>query len=490
VVVLAYFAVLALLALWGLERALLALHALRRTSPIPPCREHPAVLVQLPLFNERTVVERLLRATAALRWPRDRLHVQVLDDSTDDTRLLVDREVAALRADGLRIDVLRRGRRTGFKAGALAEGLLASTEEPFVAIFDADFLPPSDFLERTMGAFEGPKVGLVQARWTHLNREEGWLTRAQAVFLDGHFGVEHAGRQARGAPFNFNGTAGVWRRQAIEAAGGWSSDTITEDLDLSFRAQMAGARFVYAHEVETPAELPNTMSAFRTQQARWVRGSAQTARKLLPRIWTQPGLGLRFRWAATLHLATNFTYVLMAALAILLPMAVVVRDQMGWRVVGGQALLSSFDLVSLGAGTLAMLIFYAIGLRRCQVPGGGRRWVDVPWALCLGAGLSWSNGRQVLRGLANEGQCFVRTPKRGGERSGGYRAPVASHGWELALTAYHLVAVAYGLINGLWGALPFLLMYAVGFGAIAGSSLREAYAEAREEAPRPQPKAA
>ncbi|MEM1023864.1 MAG: glycosyltransferase family 2 protein [Myxococcota bacterium] len=486
-VVVAYFAVLAVLALWGLERALLGLNALRPTPQVMTSKARPQVLVQLPLFNERTVAERLLQATDRLVWPRDRLRVQVLDDSTDDTRLIVDRWAELLRARGLQIEVCRRSGRDGYKAGALAHGLKAAPEEPFVAIFDADFIPGPDFLVRTMGAFGDPEVGLVQARWTHLNRDESWLTRAQAVFLDGHFGVEHAGRQARGAPFNFNGTAGVWRRRAIEAAGGWSGDTITEDLDLSFRAQMVGARFVYAHGVETPAELPNSMSAFRTQQARWVRGSAQTARKLLPRIWRAPRLSFGFRWAATLHLATNFTYVFMAALALLLPWAVVLRDQQGWRVVGGQALLSGLDLASLGAGTLAMLMFYAIGLGRCGV-GGWRRWVDVPWALCLGAGLSWSNAREVLRGLGRQDRVFVRTPKRG-EGRGSYSAPLVRHGWELLLAAYHGVAAGYAIVQGLWGAIPFLLMYAIGFGAIAVGSLREA-AQARSKSPSPQPETA
>ena len=479
----AYFAVLAFLALSGIHRLHLTLHALRRPrgsrveNPASPA-EWPTVLVQIPMFNEAFVAERVIRAAAALRYPPDRLRIQILDDSTDDTVALVNRVVADLVAAGAgpRIDIVRRPDRRGFKAGALAYGLERDDSE-LVAIFDADFVPVETFLERLVPLLAAdPALGLVQARWSHLNRDMSLLTRAQGIFLDGHFAVEHAGRDHAGLLFNFNGTAGIWRRRAIDEAGGWRADTITEDLDLSYRAQMAGWRFRYEHEVVAPAELPASWTAFRSQQARWVRGSVETARLLVPSVVRCPRIGLGQRLEALVHLGNNFAYLLMAALAIMLPAAVVLRDQLGWRVPGGQALLSHLDVTMLIAGTFAMVVFYGVAAARCRA---GWRVLDLLYALCLGCGMSLGNAREVVRGLRSQRSEFVRTPKQGAQRGrramATYRSPVKIDlvALELLLTAYYAAGVVYALYFHLWGALPFLVLYLVGFGSVGIATVVE-----------------
>lgn len=477
-----YFVALFVLAVLGLHRLVMAIvagRAGRAQGPIPALSDPaPRVLVQLPMYNEALVAERLLRTVAAMRYPEGRWTIQVLDDSTDETRRVVDRVAAALRAQGAPIEVVRRSERRGFKAGALAYGLERSEHE-LVAIFDADFLPEPDFLERTVGHLVAdPEVGLVQARWGHDNRETSWLTRAQAVFLDGHFAVEHRARAALGHFFNFNGTAGIWRRAAIEAAGGWRDLTITEDLDLSYRAQLAGWRFVYLDDVVTPAELPESWLAFRAQQARWVRGSVQTARALLGAVM-RSGQPLARRVDAAVHLLQNFAYLFMAALATLLPAAVVLREELGWRVPGGRPLLSWLDFTMLAVGTCAMLVFYGVGAWRTDRQAGLRRALEITFALCVGAGMSLTNTAEVLAGLRSRRSEFVRTPKRGGASAARaqqlYRSSLQLGRplLELVYATYFCVAIAYAVRWSLYGALPFLVMYAVGFLAVGLQAVRE-----------------
>lgn len=473
VLLLAYFLALGALALLGVHRVFLtaaAVRARRAAADAPPSPEvWPPLLVQLPVYNEALVVERLLDAVGRLRYPGP-LELQVLDDSSDHTQALVARAVARLRERGLDAHHLRRSGREGYKAGALAHGLAESRAE-LVAIFDADFLPPEDFLERSVPALlSDPDLGMVQARWAHHNREHSWLTRAQAVFLDGHFGIEHRARAALGLYFNFNGTAGVWRRRAIEEAGGWSHDTLTEDLDLSYRAQLAGWRFAYLDALEVPAELPESWSAFRAQQFRWVRGGVEVWRKLMPQVWRTPGVTLGRRLEATVHLSSNFAYLLMALLALLLPLAVWSRDRLGWAVPGGRALLSLLDYSLLTAGTLAMLVFYAASVRAPY--GAVRRARDILLAMSIGAGMSLGNALQVLRGLRLQPAEFVRTPKRGGLRTPGalrlYRAGVAPGivTLELGFLAYYGWGLYHALSQALVAAVPFLALYWVGFLAV------------------------
>jgi cellulose synthase/poly-beta-1,6-N-acetylglucosamine synthase-like glycosyltransferase len=476
-----YFGVLGILALLGIHRLVLTTSALRRAGSPPPWPElsaAPPVLVQLPIYNEAFVAERLLFAAARLRYPGG-LTLQVLDDSTDDTSRVIDRCAAELSAQGIDVRVERRGDRSGYKAGALAHGL-RRTDHPLIAIFDADFIPPPDFLERTVPALlASDRTGMVQARWGHANHQSSALTRAQAIFLDGHFAIEHRARSRRGRFFNFNGTAGVWRRNAIEEAGGWTADTITEDLDLSYRAQLAGWRFEYLDDVVAFAELPESWSSFRSQQARWVRGSVETLRKHLFRVLTAKHLPLAVRADAAIHLTNNFAYFFMTLLACFLPAAVVLRDQLGWRVPFGQMLLSFLDLTMLTAGTCAMFLFYAAAIRRTDGRITFSRALDLVYALCIGAGMSISNCRELIAGLFSRGSEFVRTPKRGAAAMklmmARYRSAsrVAVLCVESIFLAYFAAGLAYAIYWGLWGALPFLLLYLVGFCSVVFGHLFE-----------------
>jgi cellulose synthase/poly-beta-1,6-N-acetylglucosamine synthase-like glycosyltransferase len=490
----AYGTVLSGLAVFGFYRLIYAGFALsRRAAPeAPQTFDCPAVLVQLPIYNEAYVAERLLRACAALDYPQDRRDIQVLDDSTDATQAIVNRVVRELRLGGTRISVVRRPDRTGFKAGALAWGLEAARDAAYVAIFDADFVPPPDFLKATMPRLlANPKVGMVQARWGHLNREVSLLTRAQALFLDGHFAVEHQARLACGHFFNFNGTAGIWRRTAIDSAGGWSADTITEDLDLSYRAQLAGWRFDYVDALVAPAELPESWSAFRSQQSRWVRGSIETARKHLIGVLRCRQLSWWARLDAAVHLLNNFAYLLMLILALLLPIALVARFNMA--PVQADALVR-FDLLMLGLGTMATVLFYLVAAYRVQGRLSWKHGVEVGVALCVGAGMCLSNAIQVLRGLLAGPSDFVRTPKRGTGspysrtvdpwrdtgssevRVGGpYRSPTP-YGLvllECLLAVYYLAGLGFVWMTGMFAAIPFLLIYLIGFGLVGGGSLGE-----------------
>jgi len=414
--------------------------------------DEPHVLVQLPVRDEPAVVARLVAAIAALDWPRERLTVQLLDDSGPEAAALGAQAVAAAAARGLRIMQLRRGHRHGFKAGALAHGL-AHDEAPFVAVFDADFVPAPDFLRRLLPHFADPGVGLVQARWGHLNREASLLTRAQAVLLDAHLLVEHVARQEAGRFFNFNGTAGVWRRRCIEAAGGWAHDTLTEDLDLSYRAQLAGWRFVYDPSVVVPSELPADMRAFRMQQHRWVKGALQTARKLLATVWAAP-LPRATRLEATVHLTANLVYPSLLALVLL--MAPVLAGPTRWP---APWILASQVLLFV-VGTLPVILFLGLGQWRA-----GRRGVrlvtDVGLALLLCGGLAWWLTRAVVEGLVGATGEFVRTPKSGGQR--GVFAGRAVPGRLELLGAVLCLALA-GLALHLTRpeATPFLLAFAAG----------------------------
>lgn len=470
-VLVAYLAVLAILSLNGAHR-LWMLWAWWRRAPSgepPPVEEWPRVTVQLPVFNERYVVGRLIEACGALDYPPDRLQIQVLDDSTDDTSALARAAVERLRGEGVDIELLHRVDRTGFKAGALQAALPRATGD-LLAIFDADFVPPPGFLRATVPHLLRPGIGMVQARWGHLNAWESWLTGAQATLLDGHFVIEHTARFASGRWFNFNGTAGIWRRQAIEDAGGWQHDTLTEDLDLSYRAQLAGWRFLYLLDLVAPAELPPDMAAFKTQQHRWAKGSVQTARKLLGRIW-RSSAPLPRKIEATAHLGANFSYPLLVVLSLLLPWAVVARLQ------GGDSALLALDLVLFLAALLPFVVFYAAAIVGAGAHGSqgsvARRLARLPMVLALGLGLAVSQSRAVVEGLLAPVGTFVRTPKRGGAAASVYRA--ASRGLvglELALAAYLGLACVYAAGEGYLASLPFLALFAGGYGAVGLASLR------------------
>ena len=438
----------------------------------------PHVLVQLPIYNEKNVVRRLLEAASRLDWPADRLHIQLLDDSTDDTPAIAAAVIAELNGklgeSACRFSHVRRDDRRGFKAGALAHGMTLD-DAPFIAIFDADFVPPVAFLRDALGHLNDPKVAAVQGRWTHLNRDWSGLTRAQALAIDGHFGVEQTARCLAGWLMNFNGTGGIWRRAAIIDAGGWTADTLTEDLDISYRAQLAGWRLVYDPELSCPAELPTTLAAFKAQQRRWATGSMQTALKLLPRIWRSK-LGLGARLQATLHLTHYAIHALIAATAllsvpcVLLPGAT--ADVSLW------ALLLPFALAMSGPSILYLYAQRALGqpLRRPL----GRPLRDLGLLTLVGIGIAVSNAGAVFTALHQRGGTFERTPKlgvvtRGDRVAWRYRSGPDGLGLVEAALALYCLAAAVALIwTGVWVVAPFMLLDAAGLGFVAFVGRREA----------------
>lgn len=326
-----YFSVLCVLAVYGSHRYRMAYLYYRHKFKLPTPRgvlsQLPRVTIQLPIFNEMYVVERLVDAVCRIDYPRELLEIQVLDDSTDETCAIARACVERHRQKGHDIVYVHRTNRQGYKAGALENGLLTARGE-FVAVFDADFVPSPDFLHRTVPFFADSQVGMVQVRWGHLNRDFSILTQAQSIFLDGHFIIEHTARNRSGCFFNFNGTAGIWRRVTIADAGGWQHDTLTEDLDLSYRSQVKGWQFVFLNDVVSPAEVPVEMNAFKSQQHRWAKGSIQTARKLLPMI-LKSDLPFAVKREAFFHLTNNMAYLLMVLLSALMPLSMVVRFQHG-----------------------------------------------------------------------------------------------------------------------------------------------------------------
>jgi len=471
----AYFGCLAALTAYGLHRWYLLALYLRHRAPasLPGARfaEPPRVTVQLPLYNEPLVAERLIEAACRLDYPPERLELQVLDDSTDGTSQIVARAVARQRARGIDITHRRRDTRAGFKAGALDAGLAVARGE-LIAVFDADFVPRPDFLRNLVDRFTDPRVGMVQARWGHLNQEHSALTRVQALLLDGHFVIEHTARHRSGRFFNFNGTAGIWRRAAIEDAGGWQADTLTEDLDLSYRAQLRGWRFVFLPDEVAPAELPVELGAFKSQQHRWAKGSIQTARKLLPAI-ARSRLPLAVKLEAAAHLTANVGYVLTVLLALLVVPAAWVRAGSPPR------WLSWLDLALFGATTLSIVAFYL--LARAEARGDWRRALrSIPWLMAIGIGLSVNNARAVIEALSGRSSEFRRTPKYAlarGERPGPRHEPSSLRfdTWiELALAAWFGAALAAAAARGLWPALPFLALFFCGFAYTGIETLREA----------------
>ena len=484
-IVAAYYATLLLLSIYGAHRySLLRLyhrHKPSDTRPPPPLDPLPAVTVQLPVYNERYVVERLIRAACALDYPADRLEIQVLDDSADDTQRLAADTVETMRRLGHDVVHLRRGGREGFKAGALAYGL-ARAKGDLIAVFDADFVPPPSFLLDLVHHFGDPRVGMVQARWGHLNREYSVLTRIQSIYLDGHFVIEHAARHRAGCFFNFNGTAGVWRRACIESAGGWQSDTLTEDLDLSYRAQLKGWEFVFLPDVTAPAELPADNDAFKTQQHRWTLGSIQSGRKILPRL-LRARLPLKVKVEAFFHLTNNSAYALMLLLAIRIVPAVLARRALG---LDG---LVYIDLPLFLLSTLSISIFYVCAEREVH-----EDWLTslayLPFLMSLGIGLSLNNARAVWSGCSGRRVEFLRTPKhslRGtdGDWSRSSYRGLRRRGWtaaEMLLGIYFTAASACAIITGNASVLPFFLLFQMGYLYTSFLSLAQALRRRLESA--------
>jgi cellulose synthase/poly-beta-1,6-N-acetylglucosamine synthase-like glycosyltransferase len=466
-----YLSLVFLLSLYGLHRCWILYLYIRhykwaapRPSPVMTSN-WPSVTVQLPVFNERYVVERLIDCVSRLDYPADKLEIQVLDDSTDDTREIVAGKVAMLQEQGLSIAHIRRPSRMGFKAGALEAGLIQATGE-FMAIFDADFLPPADFLKKTMPYFQNARIGMVQTRWGHLNESHSLLTWVQSLFLDGHFLLEHTARNRSGAFFNFNGTAGVWRRAAIVSSGGWEHDTLTEDLDLSYRAQMQGWEFMFLPDVVCPAELPVDINAFKTQQNRWTIGAIQTAKKMLPTIW-RSRLSLKVKVEATFHLTACLGYLLMVAVSLLLPLNLYFRTRIDWPV------MSLMEGVAILATTSSLVLFYAVCQRDLH-PDWTLRIRHLPAMVSIGVGMCLSNAKAVLQGILGNSLEFKRTPK--------YSAEVGDSSWkkkiyrsgnslagltELVFAAYFLIATGVAFHAHQWTSLPFIALFCFGYSYVA-----------------------
>jgi cellulose synthase/poly-beta-1,6-N-acetylglucosamine synthase-like glycosyltransferase len=461
-----YFFVLSILAIYGWHRYYLVYLYMKNKGNAPKPLPEPAVLppvtVQLPIFNEMYVADRLINAVCEMDYPRELLEIQVLDDSTDETTVIAELAVRRHAARGFNIRYLHRVDRTGYKAGALEAGLEDSTAE-YIAIFDADFIPPKDFLRRTLPYFEtDPKIGMVQARWGHINQDYSLLTKIQSMLLDAHFVLEHGGRNRAGCFFNFNGTAGIWRRQAINSAGGWQHDTLTEDLDLSYRAQLKGWRFVFLPDVVSPAEVPVEMNSFKSQQHRWAKGSIQTCLKLMPQILSsdQP-IGVKAE--AFFHLSANFNYLLMTLLSVLMFPAMWVRYNMGWT----EMLL--IDVPLFFAATASVANFYIVSQRELY-PDWRQRLKYLPFLMSIGIGLCVNNTRAVLEALFGKQSEFARTPKYGIEQDTDEWVGKKYHQTvgiqpiiELALGLYFTGTVFYALVNQIYGTLPFLMLFQIGF---------------------------
>jgi len=464
---LAYLVATALLAVYGLNSLVLTwlyLRHRRENAPCPPLAETPAVTVQLPIYNELYVVERLIDAIVRLEYPRDRLQIQVLDDSTDETTAVARARVDFYRAQGIDIELIQRAERTDFKAGALQHGLTMAKGE-FIVIFDADFVPGSDFLAKTVPYFlERPRLGVIQTRWGHINADYSPLTRAQAIALDGHFVVEQTARNRSGLFMNFNGTAGIWRRECIEASGGWQGDTISEDLDLSYRAQLSGWGFLFLPDVLSPAEIPPQINAFKRQQFRWAKGSIQCALKLWRLVLKAP-VSIFKRVQAMIHLTSYLVHPLMLFLCLSsLPLIL-------WKG-GGRLPLAYFSLASLGPPLLYALSQYSL------YPDWLKRFTYFPVLVFLGTGIALNNTRAVWEALTRRQNGFRRTPKfcleERKDRWAGRRYSL-SFDWmtlgEFSLGLYAALTTWVAFQQGNYYALPFFLLYVGGFGYAAFCSL-------------------
>ena len=504
VLVTSYVIILALVAFYGFHRYILVyLYVKHRHDgylPKDKFAELPRVTVQLPMFNEDTVAERIIRASCAIDYPLDKLEIQVLDDSTDHSAEIARKACEEFAAKGFPIKYLHRDNREGYKAGALAEGLKMATGE-FIAIFDADFVPPKDILYNTIDYFTEPKIGMVQVRWDHLNREASLLTKAQAIFLDGHFVIEHTARNRSGRFMHFNGTAGVWRRSTIDDGGGWQHDTLTEDLDLSYRCQLKGWQFVYLPQFSAPAELPPEMIAFKQQAHRWTKGSMQTGIKLLPRI-LRSHLPKTVKWEAWFHLTNTIVYPLMVVLTVLMyPTFFNVFSpfkEKSW----GQYIFS-FSLFVLA--TCSASTFFAFGQKELFGKNAGwKSLLYMPILMALGVGVSINNAKAVFEAwwsaFTKKTSEFVRTPKYGVTGQG--RAKMKRESMftmkrlmlpilEIAFGCYMATCLwisfwyQAGILPGSdksgWASIPFLLIFTGGYFYVGFSSIHALWQMSQEQ---------
>jgi len=475
-VIVLYLLVLSVLGIYGFHRGhLLMLYWKHRRNEFKPkghFDELPLVTIQLPMFNEMYVAERLLESVAKIAYPIEKIEIQVLDDSTDETQRIALAKVEALRERGYDVSYLHRVDRTGYKAGALEAGLKVAKGD-FVMVFDADFVPTPGIIQKLVHHFTDEKVGMVQARWGHLNREYSTLTHAQSMMLDGHFVIEHIARNRSGRFFNFNGTAGMWRKSTIIDAGGWEHDTVTEDMDLSFRAQLRGWQFVYVPGAIAPAELPCEMNSFKTQQFRWAKGSAQTTKKLLGTV-LRADIPFKVKLEVVFHLTNNFAYLFLVVLALLQLPNMLLRRHMD----NPELLLLDVPLFLSTCGSIT--VFYLVTHHVLY----GDLWTAtkrLPLMMALGIGLSINNARAVIEGLFGKDLEFVRTPKHGVTGGDGvwkkkkYKSSWPIHSIvELLFGAYFVATIGLAVFTGSWVSIPFLLLFMVGFLYVGSLSLYQA----------------
>ncbi len=452
-------------------------HKFKDVTPIPSNRFKPesVVTIQLPLYNELYVVERLINAVCNIDYPKDKLEIQVLDDSTDETTEITAKIVKQKAAEGFDIKHIRRGTREGFKAGALKEGLKIAKGE-FIAIFDADFIPKKDFLKKTLSYFTNEKIGMVQTRWEHLNSEYSILTKAQALALDGHFVIEQTVRNKAGFFINFNGTGGVWRKKCIENAGNWHADTLTEDLDLSYRAQLLGWKFIFLKDFTSPAELPSEIIALKNQQFRWTKGAIETAKKILPKVWNSD-LPLRIKLQSTFHLTNNFAFPFILLVAILNVPLIFVKNSGAHQAYF--VILSFFVLAFISS-----FMFYLYSQKDIHADWR-KKIVLFPVFMAGSMGFAVNNSRAVFEGLLNRKSEFVRTPK--------FKVESNKDSWidkkyvnrkvdvsvivELILAIYCLIGIASSIYFLEIAAIPFQLLFFIGFSFVSITSLKHAYAK-------------
>jgi len=431
-------------------------HRDQEEADTQPLTEYPMVTIQLPIYNELYVVRRLIEASCAIKYPADKLEIQVLDDSTDET-----------------VNHVRRSTRNGFKAGALKEGLERAAGE-FIAIFDADFIPREEFLMKTLPYFYADKkIGMVQTRWEHLNSEYSLLTRTQAMALDGHFVIEQAIRNKAGFFINFNGTGGVWRKACIEDAGNWHSDTLTEDLDLSYRAQLRGWKFKFLKNVTSPAELPSEINALKTQQFRWTKGAIETARKMLPAVW-KSDLPFKIKWHSTFHLTNNIVFPFILIAGILNIPLMYIKHEGGYE--------TYFEIMSVFVFAFISSFLFYMYSQKDVYADWRRRLFLFPLFMAGSMGFAVNNSKAVIEGLFRRKSDFVRTPKYSIKEKGDSwldkkYVPVKFN-WtvmiEMALALYCL----FGVISSLYyleiAAVPFQLLFLIGFGFVSYLSVQQA----------------